>query len=551
MASLKPTTRLQTHEVINQPPVLENINLYNFDAALNEAVNREGGGWAAASLHALGERVGSAEVQEWAEQANRNPPQLRAFDRFGQRIDEVEFHPAYHRLMALGIEHGISACAWTADQGGHVTHSAMLYLMTLADPGVCCPMSMTYAVIPTLRYNSAIANEWEPRILAARYDQSVRPADEKSGVTLGMAMTEKQGGSDLRSNTTRATPLPADGAFELVGHKWFCSAPMSDAFLSLATTDAGLSCFLVPRWRPDGTRNAIQILRLKDKLGDRSNASSEIEYHGAWARLIGEPGHGIRTIIEMVQGTRLDCMIGSTALMRATLTHALWHCTHRRAFGSELIKQPAMAKVLADLVIEQEGAVAMSFRVARAFDDAHSSEQAGALARILTPIAKYWICKRAPGFVYEAMECLGGGGYVEESPLPRLFRQAPVNSIWEGSGNIIALDTLRALKREPRVLDALLAELEPARGADRYLDAKIESLKKLLGAGELDDASARYCVESMALACQGAILFKTAPSYLAEAFAETRLRANPSFTYGAFRGAIDTAVLISRASPAN
>jgi putative acyl-CoA dehydrogenase len=470
---------------------------------------------------------------------------LRAFDGSGQRIDEVEFHPSWHRLMALGIEAGVSSVAWTATPGGHVAHATLLYLLTQADAGVCCPFSMTYASIPALRRQPDLAVVWEPRILAAKYDPRCLPAEDKSGATLGMAMTEKQGGSDVRANTTQAIRLATSGEYELTGHKWFCSAPMSDAFLTLAQTDAGLSCFLVPRWRPDRTRNAMHIARLKDKLGDRSNASAELEYHGAWARLLGSEGEGIRTIIEMVQGTRLDCMVGSAALMRSALANALWHCSQRRAFGLELVRQPLMARVLADLALEQEAALALSFRVARAFDEAAASEPAAAIARIVTPIAKYWICKRAPGLVQEAMECLGGNGYVEESPLPRLFRQSPLNSIWEGSGNVIALDTLRAVRRSPETLDALFLELDQARGGNATLDGRVARLKDL--SLELDEASARRFVETAALVLQAATLVRTAPAFVAEGFVSARLGDEAGYTYGAGALRIDPRRVLSRA----
>ncbi|NBC22622.1 MAG: DNA alkylation response protein [Gammaproteobacteria bacterium] len=551
MGHLKPRTELATHEVVNQAPPLEDVNCYETDIALKEAVSRNGAAWMDAELGRLGARVGSAEVQDWAARANASPPVLKAFDRYGRRIDEADFHPDYHRLMALGLESGVSAVAWTAEQSGHVAHSALMYVLSQADQGVCCPFSMTYACIPTLRHQPDLAAEWEPRVTAAAYDPRCIPADEKRGVTLGMAMTEKQGGSDVRANTTRAVPIGVAGEYELVGHKWFCSAPMSDGFLTLAKTEGGLSCFFVPKWRPDGTRNTVQVVRLKDKLGDRSNASSEIEYHNAWARMVGEEGRGVRTIIEMVQGTRLDCMVGSTAIMRAALSHALWHAEHRRAFGPRLVEHPAMAQVLADLALEQEAALAMSFRVARAFDDAPRSEHAAAIARILTPIAKYWICKRTPSLVYEAMECLGGAGYVEESPVPRYFRQSPLNSIWEGSGNVIALDTLRAIQREPGVLEALFAELDEARGADRYLDGLIHTVTTLNVREALDDTTARHFVELLALAFQGAVLVREAPPMVAEGFAATRLRSERGFTWGAFAPGLelDARGLIERASP--
>jgi putative acyl-CoA dehydrogenase len=542
-----PVANLETHHVDNQPPPFEDVNRYTSDRALVEAVGREGAGFAEPAFVELGECVGSADVQDLGVQANRHLPELKVFDRYGRRIDEVEFHPAYHELMQLGIEAGVSSIAWTAASGGHAAHATLLYLMTAADTGVCCPFSMTYASMPALRRDPELAESWGPRITAGRYDRASRPAAEKAGVTIGMAMTEKQGGSDVRANSTRATALSRRGEFELVGHKWFCSAPMSDAFFTLAQTAAGLSCFFVPRWRPDGSRNAMHIMRLKDKLGDRSNASAEVEYHGAWARLVGDEGQGVRTIIDMVQGTRLDCVAGSAALMRNALAAAIWHCTRRSAFGLPLTEQPAMIKVLADLVLEQEAAVALAFRLARAFDDAATDLMASAIARVLTPIAKYWICKRAPAFVYEAMECHGGNGYVEESPLPRYFRQSPLNSIWEGSGNVIALDVLRAIQRQPALLDALLGELEAARGLDSRLERSIAGLPEL--ARNLHEGNARRFCESAALAAQAAILAAHAPSFVAEGFLATRFAASAPQTYGAFEGAVDCAALIERASP--
>ncbi|HEX6260301.1 MAG TPA: acyl-CoA dehydrogenase family protein [Woeseiaceae bacterium] len=540
-----PVTNLESHHVDNQPPPFEGLNRYTSDRALVEAVGREGAGFAEAGLIELGERVGSAEVQDQATQADRHPPELRAFDRFGRRIDEVEFHPAYHALMRLGLESGVCSIAWTAASGGHAAHAALLYLMTTADAGVCCPFSMTYASVPVLRREPELAAAWEPGVTAARYDPGSRPAAEKAGVTIGMAMTEKQGGSDVRANTTRARALAGRGEYELVGHKWFCSAPMSDAFFTLAQTGAGLTCFLVPRWRPDGSRNALRIMRLKDKLGDRSNASAEIEYHGAWARLVGDEGQGVRTIIEMVQGTRLDCVVGSAALMRNALAGAIWHCAHRSAFGRKLIYQPAMMKVLADLALEQEAALALAFRVARAFDEANPG--AVDIARVLTPIAKYWVCKRTPSFVCEAMECHGGNGYVEESPLPRYLRQSPLNSIWEGSGNVIALDVLRAIQRQPALLDALLGELQPARGLDPRLDRVLAGLPELARTFDAGDAR-RFC-EWAGLAFQAALLVVHAPTFVADAFVATRFEAAAPHSYGAFACSVDCMTLIERAFP--
>jgi putative acyl-CoA dehydrogenase len=537
----KPRTHLETHDVTNQPPPFENVDLFTSDRALSSAVDHAGGGDHAARLSAFGSRCGSSEVVEWANQANRNPPQLKAFDPAGTRIDEVEYHPAYHRLMALGIGAGVSAAAWRGEPAGHVLHAALEFLMAQAEPGVCCPMTMTYASVAVLKQYPAIAAAWLPRILAEIYDASSQPAMNKLGVTIGMAMTEKQGGSDVRANTTRAT-RNVDGSFVLKGHKWFCSAPMSDAFLTLAYTEKGLSCFLAPRWTPAGERNTILLMRLKDKLGDRANASAEIEYHDAYAQLIGEEGHGVRTIIDMVQHTRLDCIIAPAAYMRQALANALWHAAHRTAFEKKLIDQPLMRAVLADLAIESEAATALAFRIAHSFDDDD------VFARIATPIAKYWVNKRVVDFVYEAMEIHGGAGYIEDSVLPRLYRQSPLNSIWEGSGNVICLDILRALTREADSASAILAELESARGVNRALDRAIADAKNKLGS-PTDEADARRLAEILALALQGATLAKGAPSFVTDAFCATRFGEDRRFSYGALTRTIDVDVLIARAMP--
>jgi len=540
MVARKPIAILDTHEVTNQPPPFEDVDLFATDRALVDAVGRAGGVEHGARLSAFGSRAGSAAVGEWAREANRAPPLLESFDRYGRRIDEVRFHPFYHRLMALGLDNGIAAAAWDGTPAGHMLHAALSFLLGQADAGVICPMTMTCAAVPALRGEPAIGDEWAPRVLAGRYDQAFVPAREKAGVTIGMAMTEKQGGSDLRANTSRAEAVDAGrDTFLLTGHKWFCSAPMSDAFLTLAQSERGLTCFLVPRWLPDGERNAgFRIMQLKDKLGDRSNASAEIEYRRAFAWRVGEEGRGIPAIMPMVQHTRLDCVIGSASTMRAALAQALWHTAHRAAFGKPLIEQPAMAAVLADLAVESEAATALGFRLAAAFDAGEP------LARLLTPIAKYWVCKRAPGFAYEAMECLGGAGYIESGPMPRLFRQSPLNAIWEGSGNIIALDALRTLEREPEAVDALRALLATAAGLHPACDAAIAAL-------DLDHvgaAAARHMVERLALVTQAAILL-AAGSPMADAFCRLRLE-RPSFAYGASGAAIDTRAILARAMPA-
>ncbi|WP_312219830.1 acyl-CoA dehydrogenase family protein, partial [Brevundimonas sp.] len=450
MSAFRPVERLDTHEVSNQVPPLEDVDLFAGDRALHDAVRHWGGAGHVERLTDLGRRCGSAEVIDWGVQANRVTPVLDTHDRYGRRIDEVTFHPAYHQLMELGLGAGIAASAWDGTPNGHLLHAAILFLTGQADSGTSCPMTMTYASVAALQADPATGEPWIRGVLAGRYDPAVRPAGGKAGVTLGMAMTEKQGGSDVRANTTRAEPVGEDGWYSLTGHKWFCSAPMCDAFLTLAYAPGGLTCFILPRWLPDGTRNAgFRVMRLKNKMGDRSNASSEVEYHGALAQRLGEEGRGVATIIRMVQHTRLDCVVGSALQMRGALAQAVWHAAHRTAFQKRLIDQPMMAAVLTDLAVESEAATALSMRLAATFDTDD------AVGRLLTPVAKYWVCKRAPNLIYEAMEALGGAGYVETGPMPRLFRQSPLNAIWEGSGNVIALDVLRAAGREPEAVEAL------------------------------------------------------------------------------------------------
>lgn len=550
MTHFRPRADLETHDVANQPPPFEDVNIFEADKALKNALAKNGGTAHEGHLSAFGARCGSAEVIEWARQANKNPPQLKSFDRYGHRLDEVEFHPAYHQLMDLGLSAGVSAAAWTTKEAGHVLHSALMYLMGQADGGVCCPMSMTYAVVPALRHAPDVAMEWGPRVTAHAYDPRFIPAADKKAATMGMAMTEKQGGSDIRANTTRAVHV-VDDEYELTGHKWFCSAPMCDAFLTLALTEAGVTCFLVPRWRPDGTRNAFHIMRLKDKLGDRSNASSEIEYHGAYARRVGEEGRGVRTIIDMVQHTRLDCIVGSAGGMRGAAAQALWHAAHRTAFQKKLVDQPAMTNVLADLALESEAATALAFRIARSFDAAADDETEAAFMRLATPVAKYWICKRQPGVVYEALECHGGAGFVEEGPMPKMFRGSPLNAIWEGSGNVIALDILRAIGREPASLEAVRAEVMAARGASAHLDAHIAALEDWLKPGALNEGTARAFAEDMALALQAAALVKSAPDFIFDGFCNARLdAANKSLAFGALTANIDARAIVERAMPA-
>ena len=541
--------RFDTHVVENQPPPLVPYDTFATDTPLREALMREGGAWADAEIAAYGKRAGG-DLQELARLANAHRPQLRTHDRYGHRVDEVEFHPAYHELMRIATEHGVSGFAWRhADRvGAHVARAALMYLHYQADQGTSCPLTMTYACVPALRHAPELTASWLPRIIAPHYDGRYVPAWDKPGNTIGMGMTEKQGGSDVRANTTRATPL-GDGLYELVGHKWFFSAPMSDGFLVTAQTDAGPTCFLLPRFAPDGSSNALRLQRLKDKLGDWSNASSEVEFAAALAWRVGEEGRGIATILEMVGLTRLDCMLGSAALMRQALVQALHHCQHRQAFGKALLDQPLMRVVLADLALESEAATTFAFRVARAVDASPRDPREAAFARVATAIGKYWICKRAPAFVNEAAECLGGAGYIEESSLPRLYRQAPLNSIWEGSGNIQCLDVLRALQREPGCAQALWDELAPSRGAHPALDAAIISLRDALAVAASTDmqARARWLVERWALCLQAGLLFRAGHTAIAEAFCSSRLRDAGGLTFGSSATELPVDALLRRA----
>jgi putative acyl-CoA dehydrogenase len=547
-----PAPASETHQVENQPPALENYNAFAADIPLKEAVIREGGGWGLERLEEFGALVGSAHVIALGHQANRNPPVLKTHDRFGRRIDEVEFHPAWHELMTLGVEHETHALPWrTPKPGAHVVRAALEYLSYQQEAGVGCPLTMTFAAVPTLRKQPEIAKEWIPRITSTVYDPRFIPAAEKRGALIGMAMTEKQGGSDVRANTTRARALGRGGPggeYLLTGHKWFCSAPMNDAFLTLAQTERGLSCFLVPRWRPDGKRNAFAIQRLKDKLGNRSNASSEIEYRDTWAQLIGEEGRGVPTIIEMVTHTRLDCVIGSAALMRQAIAQAVHHAAHRRAFGKLLIDQPAMQNVLADLAIECEAATALMLRLARAYDH-FEDEQQRAFARLATAVAKFWVCKRTPQLVAEALECLGGNGYVEESILPRLYREAPLNSIWEGSGNVMCLDVLRAIHREPQSLDALRSELTAATGLNADYDRFLAGIENDVRDQADAELRARQIVESLAIALEASVLLKANNAQIADAFIASRIAARRSGIYGTLATGTPFRAIIDRARP--
>jgi putative acyl-CoA dehydrogenase len=542
-----------THDVINVGRELADYDMYRQDTALVEAVQREGAGWADAALGEFGRLAGSADYLELGVQANQNPPVLDTHDRFGRRVDLVRFHPAYHQLMRSAIERGLHSSPWADPRpGAHVARAAHFYLQTQVEAGHGCPVTMTFASVPALQTTPALAAAWLPKITARIYDPRNVPDAQKQGVTIGMAMTEKQGGSDVRANTTRAWPAGAaegpGAAYELVGHKYFVSAPMCDAFLVLAQAPGGLSCFLLPRWRPDGTKNPLQVLRLKRKMGNVSNASSETELRGALAWMVGAEGRGVRTIIEMVAMTRFDCMVGSTAGQRAAVAQALHHCSLRSAFGRVLNQQPLMRNVLADLVLEHEGSLALTMRLARALDhraDAHED----ALVRLATAVGKYWICKRTPQHAYEAMECIGGSGVMEDSPFPRLYREAPVNAIWEGSGNVQCLDVLRAMQKTPAAVGVLFAELAKARGGHAALDAAVAALQQEFGDQAELEYRARHLVDRMALTLQAALLVQHAPPAVADAFCASRLAGSGHRQFGTLPRGLDCAGVLRRAAP--
>lgn len=540
-----------THEVFNQAPPLTGFTTTD-DPALLEALRRDGGGWGETQVCELGARAGSPEVQDWARMAEANPPVLRTHDRYGHRIDEVDFHPAWHQLMTAAVESGQHAAPWAeARPGAHLVRAAKFYAWAQAEPGHGCPISMTYAAVPALRAQPELATAYEPLLASRSYDYGLRPPLGKRGLIAGMSMTEKQGGSDVRANTTTAEPA-GDGSYVITGHKWFTSAPMSDLFLVLAQATEGLTCFLMPRVLPDGTRNAMRLQRLKDKLGNRSNASAEIEYERAVAWPVGEPGRGVRTIVEMVNMTRLDCVLGSAAGMRAGLRQALHHTAHRRAFGAELIDQPLMRNVLADLAVESEAATVLAMRLAAALDRSEDGDAAeGALRRLGLAAGKYWVCKRGSAHAAEALECLGGNGYVEESGMPRLYREAPLLSIWEGSGNVAALDVLRALTREPAALDAYFAEVGAAAGADARLDAAAARVRELLGTlGEPHRAQllARRLAEQLTLVLQGSLLVRHSIPAVADAFCASRLGGDWGQAFGTLPPGTDLGPILERAS---
>ena len=540
--------RSDIREATNQAPPLVGHNVVTSDPALVDAVTRHSSAEVVDDLVALGAEAGTAEAREHGQLANEHHPRLTAYDRYGNRIDEVAFHPSWHWLMERAVGHGLAAAPWESDSPhAHVRRAAGFMAWSHTEPGHGCPISMTYAAIPALRVDDAIAKEWTPLLASTTYDPGLRPLAEKRGALAGMGMTEKQGGSDVRANVTEARPSTADGEYTLHGHKWFTSAPMNDVFLVLAQAAGGVTCFVVPRVLPDGTRNRLDVVRLKDKLGNRSNASSELEFDGTVAHRLGDEGRGVRTIIEMVAATRLDCVLGSTSLMRRALNEAAWHVAHRSAFGSLLADKPLMQNVIADLAVETEAATALAIRLAAAVDGIADPHEA-ALRRIALPLAKFWVCKRTPFMVAEALECLGGNGYVEESVLPLLYREAPLNSVWEGSGNVNALDVLRALSREPEVLEAWITEVGLARGADPRLDRAIDDALALLGDEATLEGSARRLAGRMAACLQGSLLVRFAPAELADAFCSSRLGTTYDGTFGTLAGG-DLRAIVDRATP--
>jgi putative acyl-CoA dehydrogenase len=540
-----------THQVENMPPLLEDYNLFRTDATLRELVQLYGADWAFDNLTDYGRRCGSAEWIFRGIEANRVKPVLETHDRYGNRIDEVVFHPAYHEMMAESKAQGLTDSPWTRPgPGAHVARAAGSYMVVQVEAGHSCPITMTFASVPTLRKQPEIAEEWLPKVLSREYDPGNRPYIEKDTVTIGMAMTEKQGGSDVRRNSTRAFPIGKPGAgreYELVGHKYFVSAPMCDAFLVTAQAEGGISCFLVPRWRPDGSKNPLQVLRLKDKMGNVSNASSETELRGAYGWLIGEEGRGVSNILEMVALTRFDCQVASAGAMRQHMSQIIHHLSHRQAFGDFLDRKPLMQNVLADLELETEAAAHLAFRVAAALDGtAAGNEFETHFARVATAVGKYWVCKRQPGHAYEAMECIGGSAAMENSIMPRFYREAPINAIWEGSGNVQCLDVLRALRREPDSLEALLAETGAARGSDARFDRYLDQLQAEFDHTDNIEYRARAVVEKMALALQGSLLLRHGHEAVAEAFCAGRLGGSSGNTYGMLPEGVDCATLIER-----
>ncbi|MEO6588261.1 MAG: acyl-CoA dehydrogenase family protein [Pyrinomonadaceae bacterium] len=543
------TEKFDFDKSFNQPPILENYNLFASDEALKNAVESNGGAWNSERAYTFGEILGKSETLELGNLANRNAPVLKTFDRFGNRLDVVEFHPSYHELLRISLENETHSLAWTSEKSGkYVARSVLAFLKQQVDEGTSCPVTMTFAVVPSLKISEEIADFWLPKVLSNEYDARFLPASEKRGATFGMAMTEPQGGSDVRSNITFAEKLNDAGEYKITGRKWFCSAPMSDAFLVLAQTTSGISCFLMPRFTPEGKVNKLYFQRLKDKLGNKSNASGEVEFHGAYAKIIGEENRGVANIMEMVRHTRLDCGVGSSATLRRAVAESVHHCQYRKAFGNFLIEQPLMQNLLADLALESEAATALAFRLARGFDEPEQSESAKIFTRAATAIGKFWICKRAVFAVGEALEILGGNGYVEDSVLPRLYRDIPVNSIWEGSGNVQCLDVLRSMQKEPKTIEAIFTELESAKNYDKNYDKFLLKLKGEFSNLDNLEYCARIIVEKFALCLQAKVLLKTAPDFVAEAFCQSRLSENKNLNFGTLPVGVETRKIIERAS---
>lgn len=550
----------ETHPIFNVSSELVDWNLFETDAAMVEGLAREGGSAAQAQVRAHGERLGQAQVLEWGHLANRYPPELETHDRFGRRVDAVRYHPAYHELMKLAFDAGLHSQPWRQPgPGAHVARAAMVSMQAQVEAGHGCPVTMTFASVPTLQIQPEVAELFLDKVLARHYQPQNEPYTAKQALTVGMGMTEKQGGSDVRANTTLARPVAAGGPgqlYSLTGHKWFLSAPMCDLFLVLAQAPGGLSCFALPRWLPDGSKNAWHVIRLKDKMGNRSNASSEVEFRGAQAWLVGEEGRGVPAIIEMVGLTRFDCMLGSAGQMRMGVAQAIYHCQQRSAFGALLTEQPLMQNVLADLALEYEAALAMSLRLGRALDGRQAGDEREAqLFRLATAVGKYWVCKRGPQHAYEVMECIGGSGVMENSIFPRLFRESVINPIWEGSGNVQCLDVLRAVGKDPEVLEVFRQELQASRGTHALLDAHLQHLDRTwAGLAQADTASlqwqARRLVEDMAVGLQAALLQQSAPQAIADAFCESRLGEGRQTQYGALPQGAATALLLQRHNPA-
>jgi putative acyl-CoA dehydrogenase len=553
MAYDHPRTELRTHSVVNQPPPLEGVNAFHRDHALAEAVAREGGGWRADDLAALGAKVYDADWIEKASTANRVTPELKRFDRYGHRVDTVAFHPAWHDLMGLAWQHEVHALPWRdARAGGHVARGAASMLFAQLECGVLCPAAITYGVVPMMRQQPDLAEAWEPLMLSSAYDPRPISHAEKTGISIAFTATEKQGGSDIRRNMTEARPAGQAGPgreYILTGHKWFCSAAGADIIFVVAQTEKGPGCFLVPRWLPDGTRNPISLERLKDKLGNKSNASTELEFEGTHGWLVGEEGRGIPTVMEFMLHTRFDVSLVPAGIMRLGLSQAIHHCRHRSAFQRRLVDQPAMRNVLADMAVESEAATAMVFRIARAFDAAHDDEGERAFGRIAVALSKYWLNKRVVPFIHEAMEVHGGAGYIEESVIPRYYREAPLNGIWEGPGNVISLDVLRALRTSPAAGEAFFAELATVRGEDARMDALVAELDGLIHGDSVPEDQARYLAERMAIALQAAALIRHSPAVVADAFCATRIAGRGGQTYGTLPTGINASAIIDRAWP--